>query len=146
MTTLVVTVDQHELEFLLHQLVELEGVNYIRDLLDETMALLLNRIRTRFLNTEAPDGSIWPVSAAAIKRNFNGKTLFDTGTLFHSIQGYVTADNERQIGTNVFYGVFHQFGTKFLPERVFLGASDNDLSLIQGLMVRRVQAALEGVA
>lgn len=146
MTTLSVQVDQQELEFLLNQLQELEPTNFVRDILDESQALLLNRMRTRFLNTQAPDGSVWPVSKAAIARNFNGKTLFDTGTLFHSIQGYVTGDNERQIGTDVFYGPFHQFGTKYLPVRAFIGYSDYDLGLVQRLMVRRVTQALEGMA
>lgn len=143
MTTLSVQVDQKDLEFLLNQLEELKPTNFVRDILDETQALLLNRIRTRFLATQAPSGEVWPVSKAAIQRNFNGKTLFDTGTLFHSIQAFVTGDYEREIGTDVFYGPYHQFGTKYLPARVFLGVSDDDLALVQQLMVKRVAQALE---
>lgn len=143
MTTITVGVDQKELEFLLNQLTELEPNNFVRDMLDETQALMLNRIRTRFLNTQAPSGDIWPVSQAAIKRNFNGKTLFDTGTLFHSIQAHTTSENEREIGTDVFYGVFHQYGTKYLPKRPFIGVSDDDVAVVQRLIVKRISLAIK---
>ena len=117
------------------------------DILDEAQALLLNRVRTRFLNTEAPDGSQWLISEAARRRSLlglGGKTLFDKGTLFHSIQAYYTADpDERLIGTDVPYAPYHQYGTKYLPVREFLGISQEDIELITRLVIVRVKEIFE---
>jgi len=115
------------------------------DILDEAQALMLNRIRTRFLNTEAPDGTKWPVSEAAIARNFNGDTLFDTGNLFHSIQAFIAEGPVmRAIGTDVPYGIVHQMGLNGNPVREFLGFSDEDVALIEGLAIARIEEFFNG--
>lgn len=115
-------------------------------ILDEGQALLLNRIRTRFLDTESTDGSLWPVSLAAQQRQVSGrdgKTLFDTGTLYHSIQAFLDdSPTSRAIGTDVPYGMYHQYGTKLLPVREFLGFSQDDILLVEKLSMRRVEQAL----
>jgi phage gpG-like protein len=116
-------------------------------ILDEAQALMLNRIRARFLATESTDGSLWPVSLAALERKASGRdgeTLFDTGTLFHSIQAFLDdSPTSRAIGTDVYYGVYHMFGTGNLPVREFLGFSNEDISLYETLCARRVEEALQ---
>lgn len=122
------------------RLAKLEQVAIKEDILDEVQEILLQRIRTRFLATEAPDGSKWPPSQAARDRGFNGNTLFDKGNLFHSIQAADPGELERTISTDVFYGIFHQFGTKLLPAREFLGYSDDDISLIEKFVIKKLAA------
>src|SRR6266566_9423667 len=80
---------------------------------EEAGAVLLNRIRTRFLHQQDPDGATWPPSHAAIHRAEIGKdggTLYDTGNLFRSIQLYKEGTGEIGIGTDIPYGIIHQEG------------------------------------
>lgn len=119
---------------------------------DEASAILLNRIRTRFLAEEGPDGR-WTPSKAGIKRKAGGYTyrngrkytgtgtLFETGTLFHSIQLYRIGVGERAIRTDVPYAKYQQNGN---TPRVFLGFNEDDISIATGLVLRRVKDALNG--
>ena len=125
---------------LIDKLNRLDASLDVEDILDESEALLLNRIRTRFLTQEDPDGNTWKPSQRALITG--GKTLFKTGTLFHSIQAHTTAPNERTISTDVFYGPFHQFGTKRMVRRAFLGFNDEDLYLAERRVLQRVMEAI----
>lgn len=113
------------------------------EILDEAQALILNRVRTRFLAETDPDGIKWVESGAAKKRRAKGGTgtLFDTGTLFHSIQGYASGPEQRAIGTDVPYALEHQMGIGQV-QRVFLGFSEDDAFLVERLVKRRVEDAL----
>lgn len=125
---------------------------------DGSLAILLNRIRTRFLAEVDPQLQPWPQSEAArIRRGRGGTgTLFDTGQLFRSIQAaedegvlaqaVSASDDEflatRMIGTDVPYAGFHNFGTKTLPRRSFMGANDDDMQVIEAYILRRIRRAL----
>lgn len=125
------------------------------DILDEAQAIMLNRIRTRFLAEKDPDLISWPPSAAALKRRSGGYTtrggkkytatgtLFETGTLFHSIQAYRVDPNTRGIGTDVPYAKYHQFGTSMLPPRVFLGFNADDLLTMERRVLQRITEAVQ---
>lgn len=128
------------LDALRAKLDKLEAALDVEEILDEAEALMLNRIRARFLAETDPDGVKWIPSKRALKTG--GKTLFKTGTLFHSIQAHATGPNERSIGTNVMYGPFHQFGTFKLPRRIFLGFSEEDLFITERRITQRVMEAL----
>lgn len=131
--------------------IKVDGVHKaieIRDILDQAAAMILARIRQRFLDQTAPDGTKWPVSAAALERAASGRdggTLFDTGKLFHSIQVHTEGENSRAISTDaandhgVQYGVFHQYGTIHLPKRPFLGFSDDDIQLVEKMIEKRLK-------
>jgi len=120
-------------------------------ILDEGAAVIYNRIRSRFLIQQAPDGTTWPVSQAALRRARSGRgggTLFDTGRLFRSIQLYADGPTSRAIGTNVTspqgfpYAEKHQFGIGF-PQRQFLGLASEDLDLMTRVIVRRIAEGLK---
>lgn len=120
-------------------------------ILDEGAAVIYNRLRARFLIQQAPDGSTWPVSQAALRRARSGRgggTLFDTGKLFRSIQLYAESQHTRAIGTNVTspqgfsYAEKHQFGIGF-PARVFLGFANEDLDLMARVIIRRIAQGLK---
>jgi len=124
-------------------------------ILDEAGAVILNRIRTRFLAEEGPDGP-WIPSAAGIKRKGGGYTykagrrysgtgtLFESGILFHSIQLHTVGPESRAISSDVPYGVFHQYGTARLPARPFLGFNGEDGEVATRVVLRRVKEALGG--
>lgn len=110
----------------------------------ESLALLLNRTRTRYLEQMAPDGTHWEPSYAAFLRSFNGRgggTLFDTGTLFHSIQLYSISPMEGAIGTDVWYGKYHQFG-EGERHREFLGFNEDDEDLALNVFLKKIAEAL----
>lgn len=120
------------------------------EILDEAEAILLNRIRARFLSEQGPD-SPWPVSRAAMIRKSGGYTtrggkrytgtgtLFESGNLFHSIQAHAVDSTTRAIGTDVPYGPSHQFGTDGLPVREFLGFNEEDSAVIEKMLVHRME-------
>ena len=117
--------------------------------LEEATALLLNRVRTRYLRQENAEGEAWEPSRAAFRRSFGigrqgGGTLFDTGNLFHSIQIYPGIDPlQYAIGTDVPYGSKHQYGVGSLPVREFLGFNDGDAKLARSVLLKRINEALE---
>ncbi len=115
-------------------------------IIDEGSAVLFNRTRTRFLAEEAPDGTKWPPSKAALRRarlGRGGGTLFDKGRLFRSLQLFADSPTTRAIGTNVTsdegfpYPERHQFGIGF-PQRQFLGFAEEDLTLMSRVIIRRI--------
>lgn len=108
-----------------------------KDLLDEPTAIVYNRVRTRYLEETAPDGTRWIQSQRAKEENRN--TLYDTGDLYRSIQLAKGGDNQVFIGTDVPYGYYHQFGTKKMVARKFLGASDGDIEVIQHYLINEVK-------
>lgn len=121
--------------------------------LEEAQALLLNRIRTRFLEYRGPVAR-WVPSAAGLRRLSgkytyrNGKkytgtgTLFETGTLFHSIQAFREDPYTVSIGTDVPYAIYLQNGTLKMPPRVFLGVNDEDALLVSKLVIKRLKEVL----
>lgn len=130
---------QEELE---RKLTLLTGALDTVAILDEAGAVLFQRIKRRFLDQEDPDGQAWIPSKASRKRS-GGGTLYDTGRLFHSIQLYADGENSRAIGTNVPYAGYHNFGTSRLPRRQFLGFGDEDATVVERLIIKRVTEALK---
>ena len=114
------------------------------EILDEASALLLNRIRTRFLAKVDPEGNPWVPSKAGLLREKRGGpgTLFKTGRLFRSIQLAGTGPNQRKIATDVPYGFRHQYGVGGLQKRVFLGFSTEDAALVERLLEVRARRIL----
>ncbi len=68
--------------------------------------VLVNRIRICFRNSASPWGGAW-----APLRYRKGKALVDTGRLRRSIL-YRASKDGVEVGTNVKYARFHQFGAK----------------------------------
>lgn len=116
------------------------------EILDEGAALLLNRIRERFLAQTDPNGEAWIPSRASIRRKATGQgggTLYDSGRLFHSIQLFSIGANERAIGTDVPYAVDHNTGINGQLKREFLGFGKGDGAVVQQLVLKRISEALK---
>lgn len=108
-------------------------------------AILLDRIRKRFLQQIDPSGVRWPVSDAARKRALGagGGTLFDTGRLFRSITVKKSGPLRRIIFTKVPYAASHQFGRGNV-QRVFLGFSAADIIVLTALVEAQIEKAIRG--
>lgn len=118
----------------------------IPGLLDELGAAMLARTRARFLQQVDPDGVPWIPSLSAIRRALHGNgggTLYDTGTLFHSIQLFLVDPNTRGIGTDVPYAIKHQEGQDGNVRRVFLGFGDSDTAAAHQITNDRIARILD---
>lgn len=129
-------------------------------IVDQSAAILLNRIRQRFLKQQAPNGTFWPESRAAARRTRQGRgggTLFDTGSLFHSIEAVRgSAPGERLLRVNPAainpktkqsvgaYARKHNDGLRGLPRRQFLGFSDADVAIVKRIAKAAMDKAIKG--
>jgi hypothetical protein len=115
----------------------------VESILDEAAALMLARMRQRYLAKLTPDGIPWIPSARGLYREALGGpgTLFDTGRLFHSIQLFGSDEpNTRTLGTDVEYGPYLQGAAD--KNWIFLGFGEEDAELAQELVVQRIQESL----
>jgi phage gpG-like protein len=94
----------------------LEGVgDIVRDGIQDDDGIFANE---GIIGGSGVQSVLWQKSKAAIKEK--RKTLNKTGTLQGSIHRTDAQNGTVTVGTNAPYGVYHQFGTKKLPERPFI--------------------------
>ncbi|NOQ30241.1 MAG: hypothetical protein GQ570_03865 [Helicobacteraceae bacterium] len=116
----------------------------VEKVLDTAEAVILNRIRTRFLAEVDTDGKPWIPSKAGQKRRSSGGTgtLFASGALFHSIHAIRVSTTERSVTfdqTQAPYGVYHMRGTKHLPKREFLGVNSSDVAAVTSVLTKALE-------
>lgn len=71
--------------------------------------------------------------------NIRSQGLIDTGRLFNSIAIQKVGKAVRRIGTAVYYGVFHELGTRRNPARPWLRpARDSAVALARSLFTKVV--------
>lgn len=105
----------------------------------------------RFAKKVAPDGTAWaPRKATTARgksarakhiRGGSGTLLVDTARLRNSIASKVYG-LVAEVGTNVFYGLYHQKGTKKMVARPFLGISEKDAREIEQVLERYIASGL----
>lgn len=108
--------------------------------LDQSVAAILNRLRTTYLAEQDPSGTPWIPSEAGKKRRAKGGTgtLFDTGQLFRSIQLVPGATRgSRTITSDVSYGSFHQEG-RGQEKREFLSFTPEHEQLAVSIFERKI--------
>ncbi len=115
--------------------------------LDIIGAILLDRTRKRFLDQVDPDGIPWEPSLAARGRAGAGGTLFDTGSLFASIDLFRKGPGQRTIAVSdgavnrdtgesvAAYALIHQEGLEGQPQRQFLGFGIDDAKAVEAALV-----------
>lgn len=136
--------DTEGLKALNRKLTKLSSFDYDQ-LVDEVASVQLARVRKRFLEQTAPDGSKWPESRAAQRRKEKGRgggTLYDSGHLFRSIQATRSVMGQAKVKTDVPYARDHQFGEKGQVQRVFFGLSEQDITVIDAIVLNNVAKAL----
>lgn len=111
--------------------------------LDIIGAILLDRTRKRFLDQVDADGIPWEPSLAAGRRAGAGGTLFDTGSLFASIDLFRKGPGQRAIAVSdgavnkvtgervADYALVHQEGLDGQPQRQFLGFGVEDAKAVE---------------
>ena len=98
---------------------------------DQLLTVLGNLVRSQtlrhFEQETGPAGKWAGLRPATVrqKRGGQGQILSDTGRLRGSISA-VIGGGAVEVGTNVFYGKFHQRGTRKMVARPFLGLTSDD--------------------
>lgn len=114
--------------------------------LDESAASILQRLRESFLQETDPMGVPWVPSKAGMKRKAlgTGQTLFDTGTLWRSIQLATeeSTKEQRVLKTDVTYASFLQ-NHQTVP-RVFLAVGPDHVKAMEEIFLFRMNEALRG--
>lgn len=126
------------------RLIELPKKLFNGEVTERIGALMLQRTRRRFLASEAPDGSKWEPSQAALRRKARGQygpTLYDTGELFRSIHPEIEK-TQGILGTDIDFAPEHQFGLAGQKKRTFLGFNSNDIEQMLIIARKQVDAAL----
>ncbi len=158
-----ITVEVRGVEDFINLMTDLEDLD-LDLMVDQIAAVLLARTRQRFRDQVTPDGAPWQPSEAAAKRLggeatgtdrrpggfLGGFTLFESGALFNSLQLFNPgAPGQRSIGTDINYGLFHQFGFRNArtgrqePARPFLGFGAEDVSIAGTVALRLVEDAIK---
>ena len=106
-----------------------------RDLLDNIGAVVETQTRRRLSEEKTdPEGQPWePLSeryAAWKEKHSSGGILELEGDLIGSIT-HKPSHDAVQIGSNVLYSTAHQLGTEDIPERPYLGLSDDNADEVE---------------
>ncbi len=119
--------------------------------------LLISATKQNFALGQSPDGIPWaPLKRPRSRKRDKSKKrrpgsidlpLRDTDTLMNS----VTAGDIDEIsggtlryGTSLSYARYHQFGTKYIPRRQFLGLNDQLVQRINDVIRKYLQKLLRG--
>jgi phage virion morphogenesis protein len=110
--------------------------------LNITAVYLAGMTKRNFTGSHDPDGSPWPPLKNPSRRRGgrSAKPLVDRGLLMASVSaqggGSVRDVTPRSLefGTNVSYAGYHQFGTRTIPARRFLGITDAMAKRIEELV------------
>jgi phage virion morphogenesis protein len=111
------------------------------DLLSALAETVRKQTLRRFVVTKtAPSGARWAPLKNPGKNRGSGDILVDSGRLMGSISSKVSGSTA-EVGTNVFYGKFHQYGTRKMVARPFLGMNATDVAELRIVAERFIMMA-----
>lgn len=103
-----------------------DGLEQARPLYKTLGETLTNLHQDRFDAQISPTGQAWaPLSPKTAKRKQFGRILYRSGVLRNTLR-YNASSREVRFGTDRKYGIYHQFGTRHMPARPWLGVSQSD--------------------
>lgn len=116
----------------------------LKPLMQDIGAIVENSTRERFLTKEDPDGVVWQELAPETieRKKGRGGKLVEYGDLMRSITAHATAVSV-EVGTDRPYGKYHQMGWG-VPQRAFLGLSDDDFADINDLLTDYLEDLING--
>lgn len=98
----------------------------------------------RFAEKRGPNGRKWRKWSPNTRKKHPQHTLMhDTGDLFRSIKVANVEKASADVGTNVPYAKYHQFGAGKLPKREILGVQKRDLRLVEAAFIEFGEAELQ---
>lgn len=116
----------------------------LKPLMTDIGAVVESSTRERFSTKKDPDGIGWQqLSPERLEqKKGRGGILVDYGDLMKSITSHATAVSV-EVGTDRPYGKYHQMGWG-VPERKFLGLSDDDFADIRELLNDYLEDIIDG--
>lgn len=111
-----------------------QGLGDLSPVMQAIAAVVENSTRERFATKKDPDGVDWQQLAPETieRKKGRGGILVEYGDLMRSITSHATAVSA-EVGTDRPYGKYHQMGWG-VPQREFLGLSEDDMADIQELL------------
>ena len=128
-----------------------------RPALNEAALFLERETKQNFQKQQDPDGNPWkPLAESTIRaklraRKRRGKTippsstpraiLRDTSTLVSGIAARPASDTEVSVETTAGdeYGIWHQLGTRRMPQRRYIGFSQRYIDRVQEILLRYLE-------
>ncbi|WP_419843609.1 phage virion morphogenesis protein [Actinobacillus pleuropneumoniae] len=109
--------------------------------------VLQQEAESAFDNETSPSGEQWETLNSNYKQRrytagYTGNILQVTGNLVKSLS-IDYADNIAIVGVSEAYGQYHQFGTKNMPARPFLGLSDDGIEEIKAILNRELSKTVQ---
>ncbi len=130
---------------------ELARLDFTQPLRSVKIALVAST-KENFSGGHTPDGTVWAPLQRARTRNRRkgdrGLPLRDTGLLMASTaaqgRGHVEEITRQELlfGSNLEYAGFHQFGTRHIPARQFLGFNEKLLRTVDAILGEFVEKKL----
>ena len=71
-----------------------------------------------------------------VRQEITAQNLIDTGNLVNSIADEMTAPDRAKVGTDVFYAIYLEFGTRYMAAKAFMRrAMETGLVTVRRLVV-----------
>ncbi len=78
--------------------------------------------KLNFARQSSPEGAPWAaLKASTLRRKKSGAILRETSALMGSVQFMGASNSEARVGAGTAYGIYHQFGTRKMAARPFIG-------------------------
>lgn len=126
----------------------MELLGDVRPLMADIGEQLLISHRQRFADQESPTGEKWePLSPGyRISKRKNQNRILTLDGLLGGTLRYSPSSDGLLFGTDRKYGAVHQFGfpARGIPDRPWLGVSDDDAAEIVAITQDHLNAALKG--
>ena len=108
------------------------------ELLDALGEEIENQTKERFASKRAPDGEAWlPWSekyAARIGRRYPGASLLVRRRQLEQSITHAVENEDLRVGSNMEYAASHQYGWEDIPERPYLGITEENMGEL-GMLV-----------
>lgn len=91
-------------------------------------------MQLNILQSRTPDGEPFAPLVLPIRkkvRKLDPRPLLDSGNLVNSFAYKFVGEDTIQVGDPTRYGIFHEFGTKHVPSRSFIGIRPDDQAVMQ---------------
>lgn len=99
--------------------------------------------KLNFAKQSSPEGSPWAaLTPATLKRKRSGAILRETSALVGSVQFMGASNTEAKVGAGTSYGIYHQFGTRKMAARPFIGIAPRHEPKIEKIFESYLQSVL----
>lgn len=113
--------------------------------LNESALFMERETKLNFARQAAPDKTPWAkLKPSTLREKRGGGILVRTGALSGSIAAQPATANQVTVkSSGIKYGIFHQFGTRRMVARPFMGFAPRHIPMIKKIVERHLRSALQ---